>query len=91
MRILILGSGGREHVLAKKISESPLCSALYIAPGNAGTAMCGENIAVSPLDFEGLKQVCIAHSIEMLVPGNEDPLVAGITDFFQNDASLKHI
>lgn len=91
MRILILGSGGREHVLAKKISESSLCASLYIAPGNAGTAQCGENIPISPLDFEAVKQVCIHKAIDLVVPGNEDPLVAGIYDFFKNDPALKHI
>lgn len=91
MNILILGGGGREHVFAKKISESGSCENLYIAPGNAGTAQCGENIGISPLDFEAVKKVCIEKEIHLLLPGNEDPLVAGIYDFIKGDDALKHI
>lgn len=91
MNILILGSGGREHVLASKISESSVCDQLYIAPGNAGTSQCGENIPLNPLDFEALAEFCLEKNIEMLVPGNEDPLVAGVTDYFHMRADLAHI
>lgn len=91
MNILVLGSGGREHVFATKISQSPLCSQLFIAPGNAGTADCGTNLAISPLDFKAVANACIEHKIDMIVPGNEDPLVAGIVDFIQSEPSLKHI
>lgn len=91
MNILILGSGGREHVFATKISESPLCQKLFIAPGNAGTAACGQNLNVSPLDFPSIEKVCIEHQIDMIIPGNEDPLVAGIVDFVKSTESIKHI
>jgi len=91
MNILILGSGGREHVFAKKLSQSPLCDKLYTAPGNAGTAACGTNLDISPLDFEAVKQACVENKIDMIVPGNEDPLVAGIVDFIENHPELKHI
>lgn len=82
MKILLLGSGGRECALARKISESPRCSALYIAPGNAGTVQYGHNINISPLDFENIRQFITTNKIDLLVVGNEDPLVAGITDYF---------
>lgn len=91
MNILILGSGGREHVFAKKISSSPLCDSLYIAPGNAGTANCGTNLDFSPLDFEKVAKACIHHNIDMLIPGNEDPLVAGITDYIHSLEPLKNL
>ncbi len=91
MNILILGSGGREHVFAKKISESKWCDQLFIAPGNAGTALCGENINLSVLDFEGIKNFCLTKKIDLLLPGGEDSLVAGIYDFIKNDEALKHI
>ncbi|TXH59956.1 MAG: ATP-grasp domain-containing protein, partial [Bacteroidia bacterium] len=91
MNILILGSGGRECAFAWKISQSPLCTKLFIAPGNAGTAQYGKNIAMAPTDFEAVKKVCIEESIDILLPGNEDPLVAGVYDFFKQDEALKHI
>lgn len=91
MNILILGSGGREHVFATKISESPLCQQLFIAPGNAGTAACGTNLNVSPLDFPAIEAVCVEHQIDMIIPGNEDPLVAGIVDFVKSNSKLQHI
>ena len=91
MNILILGSGGREHVFATKISESPLCQQLFIAPGNAGTATCGKNLNVSPLDFPAIEAVCVEHHIDMIIPGNEDPLVAGIVDFVKSNPKLQHI
>ena len=89
--ILLLGSGGRECTLAWKLSQSPLCGNFYIAPGNAGTGAYGTNLPVSYNDFEGIKQACITHKIDILFPGPEDPLVAGIYDFFKNDPALKHI
>lgn len=82
MKILLLGSGGRECALARKISESPRCSRLWIAPGNAGTSRYGENVALNPLDFDGIRAFVDSEGVDMLVVGNEDPLVAGITDFF---------
>jgi phosphoribosylamine--glycine ligase len=81
MNILILGSGGREHVFAWKIKQSPLCTALYCAPGNAGTASCGINLDIDPMNFEAIKTACLKHQIDLLVPGNEDPLVHGIKDY----------
>lgn len=91
MKILLLGSGGREHALAWKISKSPLCTKLFIAPGNAGTALEGENISLSVTDFEAIKQFVLQNEIEMVVVGPEDPLVAGIFDFFLQNEQLKNI
>jgi phosphoribosylamine--glycine ligase len=91
MNILLLGSGGREHAMAWKISQSKLCTQLYIAPGNPGTATCGENIGIGVSDFNTLASFCIDKHIEMLVVGPEDPLVNGVYDFFKNDPSLAHI
>ena len=91
MNILVLGSGGREHVFASKISQSPLCDHLYIAPGNAGTMQCGTNLPISPLDFNAVEKACLDFQIDMIIPGNEDPLVAGIVDFVQENQKLKHI
>lgn len=91
MNILLLGSGGREHAFAWKINQSKLCRKLFIAPGNAGTLQFGENIEV-PLDnFEAIKKICIKKKIGMVVVGPEDPLVAGICDFFKNDKALSKI
>ena len=81
MNILLLGSGGRESALAWKMSQSPLCSALFIAPGNGGTEAYGRNVAMSPLDFEAIDKFVADNGIDMIVVGNEDPLVAGLTDF----------
>lgn len=89
--ILLLGSGGRECAISWKLSQSPLCNELFIAPGNAGTAAYGTNIAASPMDFAAIKQLCLEKNIDILFPGNEDPLVAGIWDFFRNDEALQHI
>ena len=83
MRILLLGSGGRESALAWKISQSPKVEKLYIAPGNGGTGAYGENIALSPLDFPAIEKTVADLGIDMIVVGNEDPLVAGITDYFE--------
>jgi phosphoribosylamine--glycine ligase len=91
MNLLILGSGGREHALAWKLSQSLLKPEIYVAPGNAGTAEVAENTAISPDDFNGLKKFCLNKKIEMLVVGPEDPLVKGIYDFFKEDDDLKHI
>jgi len=91
MNILIIGSGGREHALAWKIKQSAKTEALYIAPGNAGTAAIGINVPVAVTDFESLKKFVLDHSITMVVVGPEDPLVKGIYDFFKNDEELKSI
>jgi len=91
MNILLLGSGGREHALAWKMLQSPLCTNLYVAPGNAGTAGIATNINLTPTDFDAVKQTAIDKAIDMVVVGPEDPLVKGIYDFFKNDALLAHI
>jgi phosphoribosylamine--glycine ligase len=83
MNYLLLGSGGREHALAWKITQSPLCSHLFIAPGNAGTAQYGTNVSLSTGDFEGVKKFCQQNNVDMIVVGPEEPLVNGITDFFE--------
>ncbi|MBE6317764.1 MAG: phosphoribosylamine--glycine ligase [Bacteroidales bacterium] len=84
MNILLLGSGGRESALAWKMSQSPLLNKLYIAPGNGGTGAYGENIALSPLDFPAIEKWVGENAIDMIVVGNEDPLVAGIYDYFED-------
>jgi len=89
--ILLLGSGGRECALAWKLSQSSLCGKFYIAPGNAGTSAYGINLPISYNDFGSIKKACIEHKIDILFPGPEDPLVAGIYDFCKNDPELKHI
>ena len=81
MRILLLGSGGREHALAWKISQSPLCTQLFIAPGNAGTLALGTNCAIAVTDFEAIAGLCLSERIEMVVVGPEEPLVKGIREF----------
>ena len=91
MKILLLGSGGREHALAWKLVRSSHCSALFIAPGNAGTTQCGTNVDLSPLDFEGIRKFCIKEDIGMVVVGPEEPLVRGIVDFFQADPALARV
>ena len=83
MTVLLLGSGGRECALAWKISQSPALRHLYIAPGNGGTGNYGENVNLSPLDFDAIAKFSDEKSIDMIVVGNEDPLVAGIYDYFQ--------
>lgn len=82
MNILLLGSGGRESALAWKMSQSPRLENLFIAPGNGGTSAYGTNVALSPLDFEAIDRFVEENGIDMIVVGNEDPLVAGVTDFF---------
>lgn len=91
MNILLLGSGGREHALAWKMSQSSLCSQLFIAPGNAGTATCGTNVNIAVTDFASLGKFCVDNAVDMLVVGPEEPLVKGIYDFFKADVSLQHI
>ena len=91
MKLLLLGSGGREHALAWKIAQSPKVKKLYIAPGNAGTALAGENINIKATDFDALKAFALKENIDMIVVGPEDPLVEGIYDVFQEDPSTRHI
>ncbi len=91
MKILLLGSGGRENAMAWKLAQSPLCSTLYIAPGNAGTSACGTNIDLSPLDFGSVGAFCTKEGVDMVVVGPEEPLVKGIVDFFAADSALAGI
>lgn len=91
MRILLLGSGGREHALAWKIAQSKQCSKLFIAPGNAGTGAVGENVSIGVNDFERLKEFTIEQMVDMVVVGPEDPLVNGIYDAFKDDKRTAHI
>lgn len=91
MTILLLGSGGREHALAWKLLQSSKCSKLFVAPGNAGTASIATNISIQPTDFESIKKLVVEEKIEMVVVGPEDPLVAGIFDFFKNDKDLNSV
>ena len=91
MNILLLGSGGREHAFAWKMTQSTLCQQLYVAPGNAGTSKIATNVNINPNDFEKIKEFVITNSIAMVVVGPEDPLVKGIYDFFKNDTQISHI
>ncbi len=91
MTILLLGSGGREHAFAWKMLQSPLCTRLIVAPGNAGTAAIAENVDLNPLDFESLKSFVLSENVKLVVVGPEDPLVAGIVDFFAQDLQLAEI
>ena len=91
MKLLLLGSGGREHALAWKIAQSPKIEKLYIAPGNAGTSSVGENVPLKADDFEGIRQFVLTQGVDMVVVGPEDPLVKGVYDFFKADAQLKNI
>ena len=91
MNVLILGSGGREHALAWKISQSSSCNKLFIAPGNAGTDLVGVNKNINVTDFDAIKYLVIDEDIEMVVVGPEDPLVNGIYDFFKNDNDLNNV
>lgn len=90
MNILLIGSGGREHALAWKLTQSPLCTSLYIAPGNPGTAASGINVDIKINDFAAIKSFCLSHDISMIVVGPEAPLVDGLTDFFRQE-DTKHI
>lgn len=91
MNILLLGNGGREHALAWKIAQSPKTDKLYIAPGNAGTSGCGENIAIQATDFQAIKRFALDNGIDLIVVGPEDPLVKGIYDEIKGDPSTCHI
>lgn len=91
MNVLLLGSGGREHAFAEKICKSKLLSQLFIAPGNAGTAKLGKNVALSNSDFPAIENFCIENKIELVVVGPEAPLVDGISDYFNSKESLKNI
>jgi phosphoribosylamine--glycine ligase len=91
MNILLLGSGGREHAMAWKISQSPKVDTLFIAPGNAGTSLVGTNIPISVSDFTAMKDFVLKNKVEMVVVGPEDPLVNGVYDYFAEDADLKQI
>ena len=91
MNILIIGNGGREHAFAWKIRQSPLCTNLYVAPGNAGTSLLAENVNIGVEDFERLKALCLDKKIELVVVGPEVPLVGGLRDYFEADPSLNQI
>ena len=84
MKILLLGSGGREHALAWKMAQSSILDELYIAPGNSGTRKHGKNIAIDPNDFEAVKAAVIENNIDIVIVGPEKPLVNGISDFFMS-------
>lgn len=91
MKLLLLGSGGREHALAWKIAQSPKIEKLYIAPGNAGTSAVGENVAIKADNFEGIAQFVTSHAVDMVVVGPEDPLVKGIYDYFESHEAVSHV
>ena len=91
MNILLLGSGGREHAIAYKISQSSLCEQLFIAPGNAGTDACGKNVDLKVDDFSAIRKFVLGHDVQMVVVGPEAPLVAGIADYFADDPKLRHV
>ncbi len=91
MRILLLGAGGREHAFAWKISQSPLCEKLFIAPGNAGTSQCGTNLDFGVNEFDAIRKCCIDEKIDLVLVGPEEPLVKGITDFLISDPQLKDL
>jgi phosphoribosylamine---glycine ligase len=91
MNILLLGSGGREHALAWKLSQSNHCSNLFIAPGNAGTALHGINLSFGVNDFDAIEKACIGQQIDMVIVGPEEPLVNGIVDFLKSNEQLKDL
>ena len=91
MNILIIGAGGREHTLAWKIAQSPLCTSLFIAPGHAGSAQCGTNLPIAVTDFEKITQACLQHKIDLVVVGPEDPLVKGIVDYLKAKKTFEKI
>ncbi len=91
MKILLLGSGGREHALAWKIKQSPKVEKLFIAPGNAGTGLVGENVAIAATDFPAIKEFVLNNQVDMVVVGPEDPLVKGVYDYFKNDSQLASV
>ena len=89
MRVLLLGAGGREHALRVEARAKSRCSALYIAPGNAGTVDLGINVPVEANEFEAVRKLCITEHIDMLIVGPEEPLVKGIVDFLKKDKICK--
>lgn len=91
MKLLLLGSGGREHALAWKIAQSPKIDQLFIAPGNAGTAQVGQNVPLKPNDFPAVGEFVLQQQIDMVVVGPEDPLVGGIYDYFKAQPELQHV
>jgi phosphoribosylamine---glycine ligase len=91
MNIFLLGSGGREHALSLKLSQSNLCSKLFIAPGNAGTALCGTNLPFGVNDFESIRKACINNKIDLVLVGPEEPLVNGIVDMLKSDPQLSEV
>ncbi|MBS1920072.1 MAG: phosphoribosylamine--glycine ligase [Bacteroidetes bacterium] len=91
MRILLLGSGGREHALAWKLNQSVWANPLYIAPGNPGTAACGKNVSLDIRDFEAIGKFCYLESIDMIVVGPEEPLVNGLYEYFKSKEELQNI
>ncbi|MDO7544620.1 MAG: phosphoribosylamine--glycine ligase, partial [Flavobacteriaceae bacterium] len=91
MNILILGAGGREHTIAWKLKQSSTPTQLFVAPGNAGTASIATNLAIGVTDFPAIKEAVLAHDIQMVVVGPEDPLVLGVHDFFLADSALENI
>lgn len=91
MKILLLGSGGREHALAWKIAQSTKVEKLYIAPGNAGTSAVGQNVPIAVCDFDAIARFVLENEVSMVVVGPEDPLVKGIYDYFKSDARLSHV
>ena len=91
MNVLILGSGGREHTFAWKLHQSPKLNKLFVAPGNAGTVKIAKNIPIGVNDFEAIKTLVLAESIDLVVVGPEDPLVNGVHDFFLNDNEIRHV
>ena len=91
MNILLLGNGGRENALGWKIAQSKSVKKLYIAPGNAGTDLIGENVNISAVDFIAIKEFVLKNDVDMVVVGPEEPLVRGIYDFFRDDEKLKSI
>ena len=91
MKILLLGSGGREHALAWKMKQSSKCTKLFIAPGNGGTSQCGQNVPLAITDFDAVAQFCLQEQVEMVVVGPEEPLVKGIVDFFKADEKLSSV
>lgn len=91
MKILLLGSGGREHALAWKLTQSSKCSKLFIAPGNGGTSQCGQNVSLAITDFEGIGQFCQQEQVSMVIVGPEEPLVKGIVDYFRADEKLQSV
>ncbi len=91
MNILLIGAGGREHAFAYKLSQSPLCTQLFIAPGNAGTSEFGKNVKMNPNDFETVGIFCLENNVELLIVGPEEPLVLGMRDYFEANENLKNM